>query len=252
MPDRSNAERRSMDVRAGRVPGPGDRLRHRRRPARGRARGGGQELRPRRRGIHQGASGQPRRRQRPAGARSRQAARVPGPRISCSYPRRRRALRRSARRVPARVGAEPQRCPRGRSAARRSSEAPHEDRGDAQRKNRARVADRALARPPAARARSAGRREASRLARLQLRKQPQCVPIDRAVCRAECRLRSGFSRRDHQRGPPEDDARRRADVGDGQHADLLPRQRAAYRSPSFPTRPPSAASTKNPSSRPCI
>ncbi len=45
--------------------------------------------------------------------------------------------------------------------------------------------------PAAARARPAGRRQASRLARLQLGQQPQRVPIDRAVCRAERRLRSG-------------------------------------------------------------
>ena len=36
---------------------------------------------------------------------------------------------------------------RGRGAARRASEAAHEDRGDARRQDRARVADRALARP---------------------------------------------------------------------------------------------------------
>ncbi len=146
MPDQSNAERRSWTCALGVCLALADRLRHRRRPGRGRARGGGEELRPRGRGIHQGASRQPRRRQRPAGARSRQAARGPGSRISCSHARRRRALRRSARRVSARVGAEPQRYPRGRSAARRASEAPHQDRGDAQRKNRARIVDRAISR----------------------------------------------------------------------------------------------------------
>ena len=45
----------------------------------------------------------------------------------------------------------------------------------------------------ASRPRPAGRCQASRLARLQLGQQPQRLPVDRAVRRAERRLRSGLS-----------------------------------------------------------
>ena len=78
-------------------------------------------------------------------------------------------LRRGARRVPARLRAEPERCRRRRGPARHAPEAAHEGRRVARRQDRAAVAHRTLAIAPAARDSTCRRRQAPRFARLQHR-----------------------------------------------------------------------------------
>ena len=250
MPDRPNAERHA---RAGALGlclalALGCATSERRLPRRRESRNS-QELRPRRRRIHQGGPRQSRRRQRPPGARSREAARVAGacvPRAD-RWPApnvtRKRSSSTSSRRSSTRATRwSTRRCGiRGRSCAPRS---PSPRNG----KTELRVADRARARHAAAGTGPAAGCQAPRLADFQRREQPQRLPFDRAVRGPEHRLRSGLPRRDHQRRSPQDDARRRADVGHGEHAHVLPRERPAHHHDRARTRPPSAASTKKPSS----
>ncbi len=143
MPDQSSADRRPWLCALGHQPGPADRLRHRD----GHAACARANARKSPRTTTSPSSNTPRpSRANPddtdarLGARAREAARVAGARVPRPHARRRRALRRGARRVPARLRAQPERCPRGRGAARHAPEAAHEDRRHAQRQDRARVA----------------------------------------------------------------------------------------------------------------